>query len=128
MLNKWLDAFIQFRAKDPNFWTIIGIAHVVIIAPLLLMLAIYRKSAPNWLFVVAGILALWTIIYHLMTLYSQNYKLWIVLMHLVIIVPILLYIWYNGANSTLESFEIIKWIAILAIIYHGYYLILPFFT
>lgn len=104
-----------------RYGTIIGLFHVFIVAPLFITIGIFQTKTPTWLFRTLLVIAILMSIYHIYR-YIEN-KTVINIFHLVVIVPLLAYISLLGKKTPQVAFLLLFVYGIVALWYHGKYLV-----
>jgi hypothetical protein len=103
----------------------IRLFHIIMVGGLFLYVGIYRDKIYGPLFNILLILGFFIIFYHLFKLYGYlniGKSIWVNLIHIFIIGPLLIYIGYNGINTSRKYFEILLMLGFASIGYHSYYL------
>ena len=106
--------------------TIVHLFHILIVGGLFLYVGIKRNSIPKQLFLVLFILGFVVILYHMYKAYKHMIKkesIWISLIHILLVGPLLIYIGYNGKNTSRKFFELLLMLGFASIGYHLYYLL-----
>jgi hypothetical protein len=108
--------------------TLLALFHVGIVAPFLIYVGVQRAATPEFVF--NGLLGLAgaILLYHLYRAYSKwisgSSSLWVNLIHIVLVVPILLWIGYYKKETSRQAFEMLLLLAFSALGYHLYSLML----
>jgi hypothetical protein len=108
--------------------TILALFHVVAVAPFLIYVGVQRAATPE--FVYNGLLGLAgaMFLYHLYKAYTKwiagSSSLWVNLIHLVLVVPLLVWIGYYKKETSRQAFEMLLLLAFSALGYHAYSLII----
>jgi hypothetical protein len=108
-----------------NVHTIISLFHILIFGTLFLYVGIKRDKIQKWLFTLLFYLGIVVFFYHIYKVYSKvktGKSYWIYLLHIIIIAPLLVWVGYNGKNTSRKYFEILLILGFASIGYHGYYL------
>ena len=106
--------------------TIIHIFHILLVGPLFLYVGIKRETIPKLMFPFLLVLGAFITLYHIYLAYNklkQGQSAWVNYIHFLIIGPLLVYIGYQGLETSRKFFEILLLLGMAAIGYHGYYLI-----
>ena len=106
--------------------TIIHIFHILLVGPLFLYVGIKRETIPKLMFPFLLVLGAFITLYHIYLAYNklkQGQSAWVNYIHFLIIGPLLVYIGYQGLETTRKYFEMLLLLGMAAIGYHGYYLI-----
>jgi hypothetical protein len=112
--------------------TLLALFHVGIVSPFLIYVGIQRAATPDFIF--NGLLGLAgaILLYHLYRAYSKwisgSSSLWVNLIHIVLVVPILLWIGYYKKETSRQAFEMLLLLAFSALGYHLYSLMLEIKT
>ena len=109
-----------------DFHKIIHLFHILIVGGLFLYVGIKRDSISKPLFLVLFILGFVVILYHMYKAYKHMIKkesIWISLIHILLVGPLLIYIGYNGKNTSRKFFELLLMLGFASIGYHLYYLL-----
>ena len=105
--------------------SIINLFHILLVGPLFLYVGINGLNIPKQMFPFLLILGAFIVIYHSYLAYNK-FKLgnsgWVNYIHLLIIGPLLVYIGYQGLETSRKFFEMLLMLGMAAIGYHGYYL------
>jgi len=108
-----------------NSHNIISLIHIIIFGGLFLYVGIRRDKVSNWLFTLLLYLGIILFFYQLYKVYSKvkaGKSYWIYVLHIVIIAPLLVWVGYNGKNTSRKYFESLLILGFASIGYHGYYL------
>jgi len=106
--------------------------HVGIVSPFLIYVGVQRAATPDFIF--NGLLGLAgaILLYHLYRAYSKwisgSSSLWVNLIHIVLVVPILLWIGYYKKETSRQAFEMLLLLAFAALGYNLYSLVLEIKT
>jgi hypothetical protein len=106
--------------------TIIHLFHILLVGPLFLYVGIKRETIPKLMFPFLLVLGAFITLYHIYLAYNklkQGQSAWVNYIHFLIIGPLLVYIGYQGLETTRKYFEMLLLLGMAAIGYHGYYLI-----
>ena len=106
--------------------TIIHIFHILLVGPLFLYVGIKRETIPKLMFPFLLVLGAFITLYHIYLAYNklkQGQSAWVNYIHFLIIGPLLVYIGYQGLETSRKFFEILLLLGMATIGYHGYYLI-----
>ena len=106
--------------------TIIHLFHILLVGPLFLYVGIKRETIPKLMFPFLLVLGAFITVYHMYLAYNkfkQGQSAWVNYIHFLIIGPLLVYIGYQGLETTRKYFEMLLLLGMAAIGYHGYYLI-----
>jgi hypothetical protein len=106
--------------------TIIHLFHILLVGPLFLYVGIKRETIPKLMFPFLLVLGAFITLYHMYLAYNkfkQGQSAWVNYIHFLIIGPLLVYIGYQGLETSRKFFEILLLLGMAAIGYHGYYLI-----
>lgn len=106
--------------------TIIHLFHILLIGPLFIYVGIKRETIPKLMFPFLLVLGAFITLYHIYLAYNklkQGQSAWVNYIHFLIIGPLLVYIGYQGLETTRKYFEMLLLLGMAAIGYHGYYLI-----
>ena len=106
--------------------TIVHLFHILIVGGLFLYVGIKRDAISKPLFLVLLILGFIVILYHMYKAYKHIIKkesIWISLIHILLVGPLLIYIGYNGKNTSRKFFELLLMLGFASIGYHFYYLL-----
>jgi hypothetical protein len=104
---------------------LIHLLHILIFGTLLLYVAIKKNKIPVWLYSVLFYLGIFVFFYQGYEMYKKlqmGKNPWISLFHMVIIVPVLVLIGYNGVETPSYFYEFALMLAFTVFGYHGYYL------
>ncbi len=99
--------------------------HILIVGSLFLYVGINRENIYKPLFNILLFLGFFIIFYHLYKIYGYlnvGKGIWVNLIHVFIVGPLLVYIGYNGENTSRKFFEILLMLGFASIGYHLYYL------
>ena len=106
--------------------TIIHLFHILLVGPLFIYVGIKRETIPKLMFPFLLVLGAFITLYHIYLAYNklkQGQSAWVNYIHFLIIGPLLVYIGYQGLETSRKFFEILLLLGMAAIGYHGYYLI-----
>ena len=106
--------------------TIIHLFHILLVGPLFIYVGIKRETIPKLMFPFLLVLGAFITLYHIYLAYNklkQGKSAWVNYIHFLIIGPLLVYIGYQGLETSRKFFEILLLLGMAAIGYHGYYLI-----
>jgi hypothetical protein len=106
--------------------TIIHLFHILLVGPLFIYVGIKRETIPKLMFPFLLVLGAFITLYHIYLAYNklkQGKSAWVNYIHFLIIGPLLVYIGYQGLETTRKYFEMLLLLGMAAIGYHGYYLI-----
>ena len=106
--------------------TIIHLFHILLVGPLFIYVGIKRETIPKLMFPFLLVLGAFITLYHMYLAYNkfkQGQSAWVNYIHFLIIGPLLVYIGYQGLETTRKYFEMLLLLGMAAIGYHGYYLI-----
>ena len=112
--------------------TLLALFHVGIVAPFLIYVGVQRAATPDFIF--NGLLGLAGAIlfYHLYRAYSKwisgSSSLWVNLIHIVLVVPVLVWIGYYKKETSRQAFEMLLLLGFSALGYHLYSLMLEIKT
>ena len=112
--------------------TLLALFHVGIVAPFLIYVGVQRAATPEFVF--NGLLGLAgaILLYHLYRAYSKwisgSSSLWVNLIHIVLVVPILVWIGYYKKETSRQAFEMLLLLAFAALGYNLYSLMLEIKT
>jgi len=104
---------------------IIHLFHILLVGPLFLYVGIKRNTLPSFMFPFLLVLGIFITIYHAYLAYNkfkQGLSAWVNYIHFLIIGPLLVYIGYNGLETSRKFFEMLLLLGMATIGYHGYYL------
>lgn len=115
----------QNQRRKIEMFKLVQLFHVVLIAPFLIYVGLYRDAVPDMLFRVLGLVAFGLLAYHMFRAYVnwRTPRAWINLLHVGIIAPLLLTISYYKKDTPRALFEILIMLGVAAWGYHGLYLI-----
>ena len=106
--------------------TIIHLFHILLVGPLFIYVGIKRETIPKLMFPFLLVLGAFITLSHMYLAYNkfkQGQCAWVNYIHFLIIGPLLVYIGYQGLETTRKYFEMLLLLGMAAIGYHGYYLI-----
>jgi hypothetical protein len=106
--------------------SIIHIFHILLVGPLFLYVGISGTTLHKFMFPFLLVLGAFITIYHMYLAYNkfkQGQSAWVNYIHFLIIGPLLVYIGYQGLETSRKFFEILIMLGMASIGYHGYYLI-----
>jgi hypothetical protein len=112
--------------------TLLALFHVGIVAPFLIYVGVQRAATPEFIF--NGLLGLAgaILLYHLYRAYSKwisgSSSLWVNLIHIVLVVPVLVWIGYYKKETSRQAFEMLLLLAFAALGYNLYSLMLEIKT
>lgn len=112
--------------------TLLALFHVGIVAPFLIYVGVQRAATPEFVF--NGLLGLAgaILLYHLYRAYSKwisgSSSLWVNLIHIVLVVPVLVWIGYYKKETSRQAFEMLLLLAFAALGYNLYSLMLEIKT
>ena len=109
-----------------NKHTIIHLFHILLVGPLFLYVGIKRETIPKLMFPFLLVLGAFITLYHMYLAYNkfkQGQSAWVNYIHFLIIGPLLVYIGYQGLETSRKYFEMLLLLGMATIGYHGYYLI-----
>jgi uncharacterized membrane protein len=106
---------------------ILALAHILVIAPALLYVAIRRAAIPGWTYSALLFIGLFIIVYHgykgFVRLAKKSSYAWVNLIHALLIGPLITYIGFNGRETPRAAYELLAMTGFAAIGYHLYSLI-----
>lgn len=106
----------------------INLFHILIIAPLLFYISIFRGFVPLWAYQGILILGIIVLIYHtyrLITKWKSNSpSVWVNVIHVIFVAPLLIYIGKNAYDTPRWAFETLLLSAFATIGYHLYTIVL----
>jgi len=108
---------------DP--YIIVSLFHILLVGPLFLYVAIKASNNPKWMFPFLLGLGAFIIVYHAYLGYKKimlGKSAWVNYIHVLLVGPLLVYIGYNGLDTSRKFFEMLMMLGMAAIGYHGYYL------
>ena len=106
--------------------TFVHLFHIFFVGILFLYVGIKRETIPKLMFPFLLVLGAFITLYHMYLAYNkfkQGQSAWVNYIHFLIIGPLLVYIGYQGLETSRKFFEILLLLGMAAIGYHGYYLI-----
>lgn len=106
--------------------TIIHLFHILLVGPLFLYVGIKRDAIPSLMFPFLLVLGIFITIYHAYLAFNkfrQGLSAWVNYIHFLIIGPLLVYIGYNGLETSRKFYELLLLLGMSTIGYHGYYLL-----
>jgi len=104
---------------------IVNIFHILLVGPLFLYVGIKHDTLSKYMFTFLLVLGIFITIYHMYLAYNkfkEGISAWVNYIHFLIIGPLLVYIGYNGLETSRKFFELLLLLGMAAIGYHGYYL------
>ena len=104
---------------------IVHLFHIIIVGGLFLYVGLMRDSLPSTMYSILFYLGIFIIFYHIFKVWSylkENKPIWVNLIHIILVGPLLVYIGYNGKNTSRKYYELLLMLAFASIGYHGYYL------
>ena len=108
--------------------TLLALFHVAVVSPFLIYIGIQRAATPDFIFNGLIGLAGAVLLYHLYRVYTKlvsgSSSLWVNLIHIILVVPILLWIGYYKKETSRQAFEMLLLLAFSALGYHMYGLVL----
>jgi len=108
-------------------YSLIAIAHLAAIVPLLLYVGFNRAATPEWIYAVLFGFGLLVAVYHSYKGFARfaagSQFLWVNVMHVILVAPVLLWIGYNGKKTERPAYEILLMLAFAALGHHMYKLI-----
>ena len=102
------------------------IAHVFVIAPLLIYVGLAREDVPEHLFNALGVIGLVVLGYHTYRAYGklkENKSAWINWIHIFLVAPLLLILAYLKKDASRRYFEMLMLLGFAALGYNALYLI-----
>ena len=112
--------------------TLLALFHVGIVSPFLIYVGVQRAATPDFIFNGLIGLAGAVLLYHLYRAYSKwisgSSSLWVNLIHIVLVVPILVWIGYYKKETSRQAFEMLLLLAFAALGYNLYSLMLEIKT
>lgn len=106
---------------------IVGLAHILIIAPFLIYIGYKGENTPEFMFWILAGFAVLVFLYHapkMVQKYRQTGNVWWVpAIHAVYIAPFLGYIAYKRGQVARKYYEFLLLFAFAALGYHAYYLV-----
>jgi hypothetical protein len=100
--------------------------HILIVGGLFLYVGIVRTKMYAFMYPILLVLGIIIIVYHIFKVYNYikiDKPYWVNLIHILLVGPLLIYIGYNGENTSRRYFEMLLMLGFASIGYHGYYLI-----
>lgn len=105
----------------------LALAHLLIIAPGLLYVAINRSANPTWVYSALLYVGIFVLLYHgfkaFVRLSKKSPSAWINLIHVLLFAPLLIFIGWNGRDTGRAAYEMLAMIGFAAVGYHLYGLI-----
>lgn len=108
-----------------NLRIFVHLFHILIVGGLFIYVAINREDNYKQIFTVLFYLGIIIILYHIYKVYiylNIDKSIWVNLIHICIIGPLLVYIGYNGDQTTRKFYELLLMLGFASIGYHMYYL------
>ena len=108
-----------------NTSAFVHLFHILIVGGLFLYVGINREKIYQPVFHLLLILGLVVVLYHLYKIHvymKADKSIWVNLIHVFMVGPLLVYIGYNGIETTRKFFEILLLFGFASIGYHLYYL------
>ena len=110
---------------DAHFF--LSIAHLLLIAPLLLFVGFQRSATPDWLFQSIFIIGFIVLGFHsfrfLTRFYSNVSYAWVNLIHILLVAPLLLYIGYHKKDTQRLYYELLLLLSFGMVGYHLFSLV-----
>ena len=100
-----------------EYWTLVNILHVFIIAPLLIVIGLAQTRTPDWLFTVLLVVAFGMTVYHIYR-YMETKSI-VNIFHLVAIVPLLVFVALEKKQTPTYAFLLLFALGIVSLWYHG---------
>ena len=111
---------------------LLALFHVTVVSPFLIYIGIQRAATPDFIFNGLIGLAGAVLLYHLYRAYSKwisgSSSLWVNLIHIVLVVPVLVWIGYYKKETSRQAFEMLLLLAFAALGYNLYSLMLEIKT
>lgn len=109
-----------------NIIQIVHLFHILIVGSLFLYVGIVRNKIYKFMYPILLGLGIVIVVYHIFKVYNYiktEKPYWVNLIHILLVGPLLVYIGYNGENTSRRYFEILLMLGFASIGYHGYYLV-----
>jgi hypothetical protein len=110
-----------------DHYLLIAVAHIAVIVPLLMYVGFNRAATPEWVYNVLFGLGILVLAYHSYRGAARwaagSQLVWIHALHILLVVPTLLWIGYNGKKTERPAYEILLMLAFAALGHHLYKLI-----
>jgi len=110
-----------------DIYSLISIAHLVLIVPLFLYVGFNRAATPEWIYSLLFGTGLLVVAYHGYKGFARwtagSQFVWIHVLHVAVVAPVILWIGYNGKKTERPAYEILLMLAFAALGHHLYKLI-----
>ena len=105
---------------------IVQLFHIILIGGLFLYVGISKDSMPHFMYWILLFLGFLVLGYHMYKIFKKKAKrIWISLIHIILVGPLLIFIGINKENTSRKYYELLLMLGFAAIGYHGYYLLFP---
>jgi len=109
-----------------DFYFILSLLHVLVVAPLFFLIAFFRSEIPDWGYQALLVLGIFLVIYHgykaVGRFWANSQYTWVNLIHVLFVGPLLMYIGYNKKNTGKWAYESCILVGSAALGYHTYVL------
>lgn len=107
---------------------LLSLFHIFAVVPLFLYVALSRGNTASFMYPVLLVLGAFIFLYHgykaVIRYLAGSSMLWVNLFHVILVAPVLMYIGYNGKDTTRPFYELLALLGFSALGYHIYGLIL----
>jgi hypothetical protein len=107
---------------------LLSLFHIFAVVPLFLYVALSRGNTAAFMYPVFLILGVLILLYHgyktIIRYLAGSSRIWINLIHVILVAPLMIYIGYHGKDTTRPFYELLALLGFSALGYHIYGLIL----
>lgn len=106
-----------------TFFQFINWLHLLIFSPIIFIIAYMGQHTPKYIYWILTFIIIWTLIYHFAAWFAPDKRTWIIILHIAIITPILIYFTFWQHQLSTSTFDILIALTGATVFYHTYSLI-----